>query len=532
MILPNLQFIKSIPVWGPRLYEAFNAVQQQTSRIETQGNLNATGEPPVPPPPDALNVTNGPSGEYQIAITHNGEFNRGTSFHVQWDTSPHFTNPHNIDLGASRNDSSLYLPGQTAHFRASTASPSGANSAWTYHGSQNRPTPVIGGVRGVRAPGMGSGTGAPGDQSGGPGPIQARNHQAGYDWKAQQRTAGAGVGASAQGTPAGAGASAISGGGGGGGGITLSETQIAAAETLTTIAGTGNAITGVTVPAYSARALDFVIRYIPIHDNSGATTINENGIGAVAITKNGTSALVGGELVTGKTYFLMWDGTEYQIVGILAPISATVLASDSHGVPIAAVLSTGKIWIGSAGNLPVAQTPSGDISVTAGGVVTVTGVNGAAVPSSAALVGTNSSGQIIPASASVFSTASFLPVIQIGGSATGVTFTYTATSSNTGTGTGAPVTVVINITITGWPVLPSGTVTIGGLPVNAGAKSVGTFAAVSGFVGLSAGVSVIPVLLGTTITLDTQGTTGVATLPAATIANGSVFAITVTYQSA
>ena len=129
MQLPNLQFIRSIPVWGPRLYEAFSAVQQQTTRIETQGNLNATGDPPVPPPPDALNVTNGPSGEYQIAITHNGEFNRGTSFHVQWDTSRHFTNPHNIDLGASRNDSSLYLPGQTVHFRASAASPSGANSA-------------------------------------------------------------------------------------------------------------------------------------------------------------------------------------------------------------------------------------------------------------------------------------------------------------------------------------------------------------------------------------------------------------------
>lgn len=190
MKLPNssLQFIKNLPVYGPRLAELFQAVQQQSTHIETQGNLNATGDPPVPPPPDALSVTNGPSGEYQIAITHNGEFNRGTNFHVQWDTSPHFTNPHNIDLGASRNDSSLYLPNQTAFFRASTASPNGANSVWTYHGSQNNPTPVIGGVLGVRAPGMGSGTGAPRDQSGGPGPIQSRNSAAGYDWKAQQKT--------------------------------------------------------------------------------------------------------------------------------------------------------------------------------------------------------------------------------------------------------------------------------------------------------------------------------------------------------
>lgn len=95
----KLQLIKQIPIYGPRLVELFNDVQQQTTRIEKQGNLNATGDPPVPPPPDALNVTNGPSGEFQIAITHNGKFNRGTTFHTQWDTSPHFTNPHNIDHG-------------------------------------------------------------------------------------------------------------------------------------------------------------------------------------------------------------------------------------------------------------------------------------------------------------------------------------------------------------------------------------------------------------------------------------------------
>jgi hypothetical protein len=372
MQLPNLQFIRSIPVWGPRIYEAFNAVQQQTTRIEKQGNLNATGDPPVPPPPDALNVTNGPSGEYQIAITHNGEFNRGTSFHVQWDTSPHFTNPHNIDLGASRNDSRLYLPGQTAYFRASAASPSGANSAWTYHGSQNNPAPVIGGVRGVRAPGMGSGTGAPGDQSGGPGPIQERNSASGYDWKAQQRSTGSGSGASTQGAIAGGGASG--GAGGGGGGLTLTEAQIAAAETLT-VAGTGNAVTGTTSPTYSSRVVGQVIRYIPAHANTSTVTINENGIGAVAITKNGTTALAGGEFVVGKASFLMWDGTEYQIVEVLAPISATVLGSDAHGVPTAAPLADTKIWIGQGTGLPAAETVSGDATLADTGVLTLKTVN-------------------------------------------------------------------------------------------------------------------------------------------------------------
>ena len=372
----SLQFIKNIPVYGQRLFELFQSVQQQTTTIEKQGNLNATGAPPVPPPPDALNVTNGPSGEYQIAVTHNGEFNRGTNFHVQWDTSPHFTNPHNIDLGASRNDSSLYLPGQTAFFRAAASSPSGANSAWTYHGSQNQPKPVIGGVRGVRAPGMGSGTGAPGDQSGGPGPIQSRNPDCGYDYKAQQRTAGAGFGAAAQGSPAGVGASDISGGGGGGGGgVSLSEATIAPCEALTSVAGT-NTITAVTAVAYSALAAGFKVRLIPANTNAGAVTLNVNSIGAKAVTKNGTTALTGGELQSGREYDLNYDGTQFQIIGPSLPISALVIGSDASGNPSAAILADTKVWIGSGGNLPVAQSISGDAQLADTGVLTLATVNG------------------------------------------------------------------------------------------------------------------------------------------------------------
>jgi hypothetical protein len=132
---------------------------------------------------------------------------------------------------------------------------------------------------------------------------------------------------------------------------------------------------------------------------------------------------------------------------------------------------------------------------------------------------------------SSFTPNSFTPVIEVGGSATGVAFTSIALSTISGSGTGAPVTLVINVTITGWPGSPSGAVTISGLPTNADDQSVGEFAAVSGFVGLTAGVPIIPVILAGVITLYTQGATGLVALDPTKIAVASQFTLTIQYQS-
>lgn len=283
----------------------------------------------------------------------------------------------------------------------------------------------------------------------------------------------------------------------------VDETAIAKAEWLV-VTGTANAIIGTTATTITALAAGMLFRLVPTATNTLAVTLAVDGLTAKAVTKNGTTPLVGGELVSGTAYLVLYDGTQFQIVGVsvIFPASATLLATDSSGNPIVAALASGKIFIGSAGNLPVAQTVSGDGALSLAGVLAIKTV------------------------------ASFTPIIQVGGSATSITFTFTATSTIVGAGTGAIVSVVINVTITGWPLVPSGTVTIGGLPVTAGAQAVGAFAAVSGFVGLSAGVSIIPVLNGSTVTLDTQGATGLTALPATGIANGSVFTVSLGYQSA
>lgn len=327
----------------------------------------------------------------------------------------------------------------------------------------------------------------------------------------------------------------------------VAESTLANAEWLT-VGGTANAITGTTAVKYSALAAGFVVRLVPTATNTNTVTLNVNGIGAKAVTKFGATALSGGELVNGTGYVLLYDGTQFQIIGTFAVTEAMVAAAEwltgvagTNTITGATATPYASLSAGFVARLIPANTNSGATTLNVNGIgASPVTKNGTTALSGGELVAgqvcfllwDGAEWQILSQASTPFTPTAFTPLIQIGGSAIGISSTFTATSSKTGTGPGAPVTVVLNITITAWPALPSGTVTIGNLPVTAGANSVGAFEAVSGFIGLSAGVSVIPALAGTTITLDTQGTTGLTALPAATIGVGSVFTITLAYQSA
>lgn len=49
--------------------------------------------------------------------------------------------------------------------------------------------------------------------------------------------------------------------------------------------------------------------------NTGAATINPDSVGAKAITKAGATALVAGDIKAGQILQLIYDGTNYQIIG-------------------------------------------------------------------------------------------------------------------------------------------------------------------------------------------------------------------------
>jgi hypothetical protein len=64
--------------------------------------------------------------------------------------------------------------------------------------------------------------------------------------------------------------------------------------------------------------------------NTGAATINVDGIGAKALTKNGANALISGDLVSGTYARVTYDGTQFQVGGALPgvyqPLSANLTA--------------------------------------------------------------------------------------------------------------------------------------------------------------------------------------------------------------
>lgn len=105
---------------------------------------------------------------------------------------------------------------------------------------------------------------------------------------------------------------------------------------LTNVGGTANAITADTDPAIDGYAAGQLFLLVPASANTGATTLNLNGLGAVSILSMTGAALVGGELVAGAATLLAFDGTAMRLVipdlstfQILEPFA--VLSADRTG---------------------------------------------------------------------------------------------------------------------------------------------------------------------------------------------------------
>lgn len=83
---------------------------------------------------------------------------------------------------------------------------------------------------------------------------------------------------------------------------------------LATAAGT-NTYTATASPAITAYASGQRFYILFTNANTGAATLNLNSVGAVSIVKNGGEALVAGDIAAGQALELLYDGSEFQVIG-------------------------------------------------------------------------------------------------------------------------------------------------------------------------------------------------------------------------
>jgi hypothetical protein len=109
---------------------------------------------------------------------------------------------------------------------------------------------------------------------------------------------------------------------------------------------TGTDTYAVTIPGVTGYNLNDAYAIGFTNANTGASTLNINGLGAVNIAKNNTVPIIGGDIAANQQFVAIYDGTNFQILGV-APnqMFAYITNADSvtinRGQPVYAFGATG-----------------------------------------------------------------------------------------------------------------------------------------------------------------------------------------------
>lgn len=111
---------------------------------------------------------------------------------------------------------------------------------------------------------------------------------------------------------------------------TAGQVQDGAFTLLTSVSGT-NAVTATAPVAMAAYVAGQRFSFVAAATNTSAATININSIGAKAITKFGTTALIAGDIISGMVCQIVYDGTQFQLLNA-NPIPSGVITMWSGSI--------------------------------------------------------------------------------------------------------------------------------------------------------------------------------------------------------
>jgi hypothetical protein len=223
----------------------------------------------------------------------------------------------------------------------------------------------------------------------------------------------------------------------------LGQVQSTAAK-LITVTGT-DTITGSMSPQLTAYAAGQLLYFIANAANTGAVTINVDGLGAKAITRDGSTALAAGDINSGEVVVIVYDGTRFQMINAAnsfgnTTINGTLTVTGNTGLQ-ANVSITSALSVGGTFNVTGAATLGSTLSVT--GKSDLPTVSTASINAAVAVVTTGTVTNLTSTSASIASANAAVALVTTG-TVTNLTSTSASiASANLGTA------VVTGLTVTG-----------------------------------------------------------------------------------
>jgi hypothetical protein len=127
-------------------------------------------------------------------------------------------------------------------------------------------------------------------------------------------------------------------------------------DKLITVTGT-DTLTGSLTPALTAYAAGNQFSFVVANTNTGAVTINIDGVGSKSITRTGSTALVAGDMVAGQVVLIEYDGTRFQLLNGNSFTNLLVSGTLTYGgVTLTnAVTGTGKMVLDTS---PTVNNPT------------------------------------------------------------------------------------------------------------------------------------------------------------------------------
>lgn len=140
---PDISFLREIDPSG-RLTNLFQSMIDVDNNIGRQTLAAPVGKADPPPTISGINVVGG-GGFHRVTIQDNNPIPRGVEYHLEWDTSPQFTNPQQISLGPDRGRDVQLGIGGPVYWRAYSSKRTSEPSEPVYFGTKSNPTGVTGG---------------------------------------------------------------------------------------------------------------------------------------------------------------------------------------------------------------------------------------------------------------------------------------------------------------------------------------------------------------------------------------------------